>query len=240
MPTRTRITLTAADFEAAKHTRGPLPEPRLRPINGDRGVAPKAALHPAFLAWQGGTSLGALVGKYDGCASRSATRKILTAAAGGKAQFRALRDQGAGGTAVPFGGKRAAPRTTEQRAVDDAGVKHIHGPIRWQVERLYEPAIVNVEKVGKMAWRKERLVIYTHPKSGNRYVKAKPSEKADLIEDFRGPLMLGVPSGRLKRYDEGKTAKMDRAYAKLVQRGQARYEAKRAAKRAARTARRHK
>lgn len=101
-----KLTFTKADFAA-----------------GAKAPAAKGSSDVAFIAWSAGTSLKALVQEHGG--SRSAMRKRLTAAAGGKEQFRALRAQGAGGSTVPFGGKRAQPRTQEVRAQDDALVPRV-------------------------------------------------------------------------------------------------------------------
>ena len=107
-----KLTYTKRDFAARAQQRPAVERKR-----------PAAAEDPAYAAWSQGTSLKALVQQYGG--SRSAMRKRLTTAAGGKDNFRTLRAQGAGGKTVPFGGKRATPRTRDTRAQDDALVPRI-------------------------------------------------------------------------------------------------------------------
>ena len=216
-----KLTYTKADFADGAHA----PEA-------------KKGADAAFTAWAAGTSLKALVVQYGG--SRSSMRKRLTTGAGGKAQFRALRAQGAGGTSIPFGGKRAqGGRTVEQRVADDSAVKQITKSTGWRTERRYKGILVSIHDVGNMAWREEIAHIYVSPK-GNKYVQAKPSQKADLIRSFSA---LGLPSMRLVRYAPETVERKVKAEARVVERGQASLARKRAAKRAARQARqarRHK
>lgn len=80
---------------------------------------------------------------------RSKLRRTLIAMAGGKEQFRALRSTGAGGTAEPFGGKRAVGRTRETIANDDSSVQRIKavGIVRLSDPKIVESAKKNIESI---------------------------------------------------------------------------------------------
>jgi hypothetical protein len=70
--------------------------------------------------WRAGQTIGQLAAKYN--KKRSQIRRSITVVVGGKDKFRELRSSGAGGTHVPFGGKRSNGRTREAIALDDSKV----------------------------------------------------------------------------------------------------------------------
>jgi hypothetical protein len=70
--------------------------------------------------WKAGDSIGKLAADYK--MKRSQIRRAITLGVGGKDKFRELRNAGAGGTHVPFGGKRSGGRTREAIALDDSKV----------------------------------------------------------------------------------------------------------------------
>lgn len=87
--------------------------------------APKAETKPKFdpqiaERWKAGESIGKLAADYK--MKRSQIRRAITLGVGGKEKFRELRNAGAGGTHVPFGGKRSGGRTREVIALDDSKV----------------------------------------------------------------------------------------------------------------------
>jgi hypothetical protein len=195
----------------------------------------------AFTAWRNGTSIAELVTEFK--MTRSQLRRLLTDAAGGKAKFRELRATGAGGSTQPFGGKSATPREPGAPAVPrdlDAKAKRIKTTRGWPVERIIVPATVRIKVDGEpktVGWRETKLLIYTSPKTGKRYVEAKPTERADLL--VRMP--LGIPDGRLRRYEDSASAKRIKREVKEVKeqmkRGTVALKKERSVKKAKRLAR---
>ena len=233
-----RLKLTPADFTGER-----TPVTIAPPTAKAKAPASGKGEPPIFRDWKAGTPIHELVGTYK--LTRSQCRRQLTDAAGGKPAFRALRAHGAGGIAVPFGGKRHTrePGAPSALAVSDAHVKHItkqRSQDGWTWERRYKPVIATVKGVGNIPWRKETALIFISPK-GKRYVQAKGAEKADLIRDFPGT--EGLPPMRLKLYAESAVARQARREAKELAHGEAalaRTRTRKRTARAARTARRGK
>jgi hypothetical protein len=197
--------------------------------------------HVALLErWKKGEQLHALSAASG--IKRSKLRRVLIAAAGGKDAFRALRAQGAGGRAEPFGGKR---RTAGAPSIDDSQVKHVKSSKRWTCRREWEPRIVTIKGKdkdgrrveGKHAWRELKAMIFISPK-GNEYVQALGTEKADLIVT-----PAGLPPVRLRKYATSAVARRAKEVEKERERGEAalkRISARKQARRAERKAKKAK
>jgi len=217
-------------------------------VKAEKPVKVKAAeVDQVFVDWQAGITIAELVVRHK--ITRSQCRRRLTDAAGGKAKFRELRSAGAGGQAAPSGrrspdgGRRLGDSATStEPRVSDAGVKRLKvGATKgWPVETLWKGVIAKVKMadgIRTIPWREKVLAIYTSPKSGKRYVSARPGERADLLVN----LGIGLGYARLKLYEHSRTAAKVEASVQeeqaLLERGKARHKKVRAEKRAARKAR---
>jgi cupin superfamily acireductone dioxygenase involved in methionine salvage len=144
---------------------------------------------PAFERWKAGSSAVLTLCKELGIHSGHTLTKIFKRLAGGVPQYQALRKAGAGGGHVPFGGKRAGPRTVEQVSLDDSKVKRVTSSKNWKQRFEYEGANVRYKDskgaTGVFPWRQQKLHVFISPK-GDEYVIAKGTEKADLLVTPRG------------------------------------------------------
>jgi hypothetical protein len=151
---------------------------------------------------------------------RGKLRRSLIAIAGGKEKFAELRAKGAGGTVVPFGGKRATPRTKETIKLDDSQALHLT-----RVEAKEQGWKTN----GWLRTAIGSLPLLEGP-DGTQYVQAKPTEKADLIYSIAVP---GIPSEiRMKTLKDSAIAKAATKAKKEVERGEKSIKRTRAAKKA--------
>lgn len=158
----------------------------------------KRAKDPLTEAWLGGTPIKDLVAEFG--KTRSQIRRHLTEAVGGREKFRALRAQGAGGQTELFGGKRAASGSS---LPDDAKVKRIYGtplkkegrPRGWKVE--WHAPFTRTER-GDLRDALDKRDVYISP-TGERYVEAGSTERADLIVDHNKKVPgLGITRLRLE------------------------------------------
>lgn len=178
----------------------------------------EGAKDPLAKRWLAGERISELAAEAG--VRRSVVRRRIQKAVGGKERFRELRAQGAGGTTEPFGGKRPEPR-----AVSDEKVKRIKaGAIKWKAgtRRLIS---------GK---KYEDVNTIIHPKTGEEYVSAGASERADLIVESRTP---GLPDGRYRLYRTSSAGRRTERERELIAQGIKQRQAKRAAKRAKKLAR---
>jgi hypothetical protein len=181
------------------------------------------AFRAAFDRWKAGEQIHALASSLGH--KRSKLRRALIQLAGGKAAFKALRTDGAGGTVEAFGGKRATGgRTKEVIAQDDSKVQ--------QLTRLD----ARLEH-----WRHEWLrtplgnfPILVTPDGETKYGRASATERADLIVDPQTP---GVPMIRMRKLDGSALARLAKQEEKTVERGEALLEQTKKRKRSARVAR---
>jgi hypothetical protein len=143
---------------------------------------------------------------------RSKLRRVLIAMAGGKDGFRKLRNEGAGGSAEPFGGKRAVGRTRETIAADDSKVLRLGRGERtgWTHEWTTTPT-------GKAP-------VPIDPE-GRRYVKCGPTERADVIfvigdsiPDARYRLQAGSSQAKKQRKEEAQIERGEAILAKKTER----------------------
>ena len=156
---------------------------------------------------------------------RSKLRRSFAAIAGGKDKFRELRAAGAGGTAEPFGGKRATGgRTKVVIANDDA--KAI------QLDR---------DGAKEAGWKTNgwlRTALGSFPilegPDGTQYIVAKSTERADLVYHLG---IVGVPPVRMKELTKASLAKQTKAAEREVEKGEAALKRTRARKRSAKVAR---
>lgn len=191
--------------------------------------------------WKAGTTIGALAAEFRKTYAnltlkqcRAQVRKAITAAVGGKEQFRTLRAQGAGGTRAAFGGQRARRSRsgdgtpTRAARLDDASV----------------PTITSCKKSDGWTSRHHPanydVYIHTSP-DGIDYVRASAQERADLLVQ---PVDRSLGTIRLKRFEESAAARAARKQQQLEARGEAALERKaetkaeaRARRKAARAAR---
>jgi hypothetical protein len=207
------------------------------PTNGKpKGKPVDDAMKSAFEDWKGGTSLGALATRLS--VKRSQVRRALTLLAGGKAEFKALRATGAGGSVEPFGGKRASGgKRAEVVAADDKKVpivESMKASEGWRTRRLWAPRNVTIKDVGTVSAREQVGIVHIAP-DGTEYVECRTaSEKADL----RRP--SGVNHGtflRFRLFESSPVAKKVAHHEKLVARGEKALERTRTRKRAAKQAR---
>lgn len=155
---------------------------------------PDAKFSAAFERWKSGAAPVLTLCKELGIHSGHTLTKIFKRLAGGVEQYQALRKQGAGGGHIPFGGKRAAPRTHAQISLDDGKVKTVRSGKHWKDRIVWEPVAVRVKTADgtlTFPWREKKLHVFISPK-GNEYVIAKPTEKADLLVNtgFSTPVRL--------------------------------------------------
>jgi hypothetical protein len=142
-----------------------------------------------------------LVTKYG--EKRPKLRRELTILAGGRAEFQKLRQQGAGGSRAPFGGKRQVGRiakTAVVASIDDSKVPTVKSMKKskgWEFRAIY---------VGP--GKQTQVFIAKSPKTGKEYIKCDANEKADLIH-LNDPAWH-MPPIRLKLYVESKLAKKAR------------------------------
>lgn len=187
-------------------------------ILDDEPAKSKTTGNPMFEDWKSGISIKELVVKY-GC-TRPQCRRKLTEAAGGKAAFKALRAEGAGGSLAAFGGKRGTRVAT---SVSDKDVPVITGTTKeagWTWEPLHGHHRTDMTFISP---------------EGKRYVNANPGERADLLVDT---LVPGFPKSRLKLASESKRVKKLKDAEAELERGEALIKKTRARKREARRARR--
>lgn len=85
-----------------------------------KSKASSAPYGAEFERWKNGTQLSTLATELK--VKRSKLRRAFQQHAGGKDAFKKLRTEGAGGTTLPFGGKRSAGRTKIDIAIDDSKV----------------------------------------------------------------------------------------------------------------------
>jgi hypothetical protein len=143
-----------------------------------------------------------LVTKYG--EKRPKLRRELTLLAGGRAEFQKLRQQGAGGSRAPFGGKRQVGRVAKTAviaSIDDSKVPRIKGMRKkdgWTFRDIY---------VGP--GKQTQVIIAKSPKTGKEYVRCANHEKADLIHTraYDKWVWSHEPVLRFKLYVESKTAK---------------------------------
>lgn len=187
--------------------------------------APDAKIADAFASWKGGEQISVLASKIG--VKRSKLRRHFIQLAGGKPAFKSLRETGAGGSAEPFGGKRATGRVVGAIAptIDDSKV----------------PRIKQAPTSEGWTWRRLRPhgddLIFISP-DGVEYVRALPSQTADLIHD--GTLQHGLNAIRLRKLDVSKVAKKERKQEKTIERGEIAIKRTRERKRKAKLARRGK
>jgi hypothetical protein len=140
-----------------------------------------------FADWKRGVPIHQLVIDYAPT-SRSSVRKALTKASGSVEQFRALREQGAGGRAAePSTSVTRATRTPRRDATPAPRIDDSHVPMTLSAK-------------SSDGWKHRRLrgdvMIFIAP-DGTEYVHAADTQPADLIH-------IGVPEGippvRLRRY----------------------------------------
>jgi hypothetical protein len=194
-------------------------------VDGALIVAGKTINAMALDEWKSGKQgMAALANKYG--VKRGALKRAIVKAVGGKAKFKAMRDQGAGGTAEPFGGKRGVRVPVE---VSDAKV----------------PTVTRKQTKG---WTSRSAMIGGVPTTviidANKveYVPAMTNERADLIyraEKCRpacdNPSCKGATL-RLRRLETSGVVKKAKRKATLVAKGAKAHAVKRAAKRAKRAA----
>lgn len=196
--------------------------------------APDTPLGRAVERWKSGESFGDLA-KELGMA-RSAFRRELTAAVGGKTKFRELREAGAGGSKAAFGGKRGGGRRRKQGEegtvsfIDDRGVPVIG---RTKTEDGWKSRVLYVNVGGAPLKDADSYLpfvsesVFTSPE-GEEYVIARPNEKADLI--VKGTTK-GLGDIRLRLLSTSSIGKKAKAQEKLAERGQEKHEKVKAAKR---------
>lgn len=210
---------------AKNHPRSTRVDPKVKTTKKSSSSNNKYA--DLFERWKNGEALAKLAKEVE--SRRRPIKLAFIDLAGGKDEFAALRDAGAGGRA--FGGKRGGgARTKEQRAIDDSNVKLVMSSPRWQVERNWEPAIIPIVVNGEkktMMWQQSRMTVYVSP-SGNRYVQAGMNEKADLI--LNSKKHKGLPPLRLRKLAESAKAKKVKQEDTLVKRGLKAQEVKKKAK----------
>lgn len=212
------------------------------------GASPKktttvdAKIAHAFESWKKGEQISTLAASPELKVKRSKLRRLFIQLAGGKPAFKALREQGAGGSVEPFGGKRASGRVVGSIAPahDDSKVQTISSMKAsegWSVRRVWKATTVDIDKVGRVPTRELIATVHVSP-DGDEYVEARASEPADLIyvaSDF---------TRRLRRYEESKLgkkiAKQERETEKLVERGEHGIKRTRERKRKAKLARKGK
>lgn len=199
-----------------------------------------------FARWKSGESLTTLFREAaaNGFAGKKGKfRRAIQAEAGGKEKFKQLRDDGAGGKAEPFGGKRAAPGPK----LDDSKVKVItpKGPRLkgWHFRLLRESKKIKVKLDGEIhegIVSAPKEMIYISP-SGNEYVKATDAERADLIIQYLAK--HGSPLGdcriRFKKFESSRVAKQLDQHEKDLERGEAALKRIRKEKRAKKLARKN-
>lgn len=195
----------------------------------------------ALLAqWKAGAQLAVLATAAG--IKRSKFRRLLQAAVGGQASYRALRASGAGGAHDPTSNLRRARRADGSATprVSDVGVKRLHharASKGWTTARVFGPAAVRITDSGgsrTIAWRSLEALIFISPK-GNRYVRASAHEQADLIITHD---IVGIPPTRLRRYETSGVKHRATQRAKELKRGEAGLTRKRATRRERKAARR--
>lgn len=158
-----------------------------------------------FERWKSGTPMSELLRELG--VKRRELKQKFAKLAGGKDALEALRAAGAGGAA--FGGKSGGGRTKEVVLADDSKVKKIKSSKNWTSEYVYEPKIVRIKMPDKsmanFPWREMKAHIFVSPK-GNRYVEAKPMEKADLLVVVQNG-DKNPPIKRLKRFERSSVLK---------------------------------
>ncbi len=141
-------------------------------INVPPGVA------EAFVEWQTkGTGIAELATRLN-IKLYQTLRHHFIKLAGGKPQFFALRDAGAGGKAVRAVGVPGQPSTFT--GLDDSTVPTVTGAKGWTHRRVWAATTANVEKVGTIACRELLYLVHINTE-GVEYVEAKARERADLI-----------------------------------------------------------
>lgn len=188
----------------------------------------------AYERWLAGEQLIAL--SIEISVKRSKLRRLFIKQAGGKPAYAALRAKGAGGVVEPFGGKRSEGRQPGVAMVNDKKVKRVTDTSKsagWTYEYKYRPIVVAIEGVGNVGWREQTALIFISPK-GERYVQAKPSEKADLIGVSK---TLGIPDFRMRLYETSAVARKVKRDEKLIKHGTKLLEVRRKVKKTKRLAR---
>lgn len=213
--TPTRKSMKAAKKVAAAKAKADAKKPAPKPV-----ANPLAAF---FERWKAGEQLATLA--HEANVKRSKFRRGLIQLAGGKPAFKALRAAGAGGVTEPFGGKRATGgRTKEVIALDDSKARHVSASEREHWTHEHKPGV------------SAYYVVMIAP-DGKRYVKAGPTERADVVFDLDVP---GIPPARYKLETEASLAKKEKQEQKLIEKGEQALKATRAKKRAAKAARKAK
>lgn len=191
------------------------------PGSGTRGTkiekpAKTTPTDAAYARWLAGEHLSVLAAELS--VKRGALRRAFRKLAGGVDAFKALRAGGAGGEAMLFGGKRAEGGVV----IDDSKVPRLKGRASrmlfkdgWKLDTIY------VEHVPED--------VFVSPK-GQRYVRAKTMERADLIAE-PDPKGAGVPL-RLRQLETSSVHKAAKRSEARAERGEKLHVAKRAAKRA--------
>jgi hypothetical protein len=222
--------------KAAKVTTPHEPSPVVASPSAAKGVDQTIA--DAFASWKAGAQISTLAGTIG--VKRSKLRRNFIALAGGKPAFKSLRESGAGGSAEPFGGKRATGGRivgTIATAHDDSRVPrtdHMRASEGWSVRRVWKPVAVEIKEVGRITSRELVATVHISP-DGDEYVKARASEPADLIYES------SEFTGRFRRYEESKLgkklAKDEREAEKTIERGEHAIKRTRERKRKAKLAR---
>jgi hypothetical protein len=226
-PKKTRVTVELPEIVATPKTK-----------TAAKASSPLEAQYAeSFEAWKNGAQISALVAKTG--LARPKLRRELIVRAGGVAGFKALRAEGAGGKAEPFGGKRAtggAPRATLV-AANDKKVPVIDGMPRskgWTTRRLWRPKHVVVKDVGTIEAREQVGTVHIAP-DGIEYVECRTSAE---------PADLRVPSNlfpgeffRFRRFESSPVAKKLAHHEREVAKGEKLLEHRAKVKRTKREAR---
>lgn len=177
----------------------------------------KTKMGDAFEQWKQGTALSKIARELG--MRRREIKLAFIRLAGGKEKLKALREAGAGGKA--FGGRRAGGRTKEVVLADDSKVKKIKSSKNWTSEYIYEPKVVRIKMPDKsmanFPWREMKAHIFVSPK-GNRYVEAKPMEKADLLVVVQTG-EKNPPVKRLKKFERSSVLKKIKQDKEVLKRG---------------------
>lgn len=145
-------------------------------------TAQSKAFDKAFEAWKKGEQISVLAAELK--CKRGALRRQLRRRAGGRAEFKALRNQGAGGIRASLGERAAKPNMDAGAKVIPAG-GHSHWTHRW----------VRVIK-GKPLDRP--LPVYAVGTTGVEYIACNAEDKADVLVEMGN----GLPPKRMKLFEQ--------------------------------------
>jgi hypothetical protein len=234
-PKKTRVTVELPEIVATPKTKTPA-----------KASSPLEAQYAeSFEAWKNGAQISTLVAKTG--LARPKLRRELIVRAGGVAGFKALRAEGAGGKAEPFGGKRAtggAPRATLVAANDKKvpTIESMKASDGWTVRRLWAPKLVKVKEGDKservIEAREQIGTVHISPK-GVEYVECRTAaEPADL----RRPSSVNHGTYiRFRKFESSPVAKKVAQHERTIKHGEkliAHRKKVKHAKRQARTTRR--